>query len=346
MVSTFKNHSIKNDYRVGTTVLGIGVNGKVVECEKIATGEIFALKILRDCPKARREIEIHTLACGHPNIVTIFDVYENQYNGMACLFIVMERMTGGELFARIQERARTAFTEREAAKITFSICSAVQHLHSLCIAHRDIKPENLLYSDSSDDAVLKLTDFGFARKFDEETEKPLETPCYTPYYVAPEVLSTQPYDESCDVWAIGVICYILLSGYPPFFSAHGQPISPGMKKRIRAGQYEFPTPEWSHISEAAKHLIRGCLKTDPAERLNIKQIMQHKWITHFNKNPTTPLNTCNVLREQRSNWTEMAEEMEKALASMRVEDVRIKTLDCAINDLLEKRKNRTKSEAK
>lgn len=95
MTIKFKKNSIKDDYRVGTTILGVGVNGKVVECEKIDTGEVFALKILRDVPKARREVEIHSMACSHPNIVRIFDVYENNYNGAACLFIVMERMTGG-----------------------------------------------------------------------------------------------------------------------------------------------------------------------------------------------------------------------------------------------------------
>lgn len=304
MTLTFKRKSIKDDYRIGNTVLGVGVNGKVVECEAIETGEIFALKILRDVPKARREVEIHIMACEHPNIVRIYDVYEQQYNGMACLFIVMERMSGGELFGKIQEKGRNAFTEREASKIMHAICSAVQHLHSLGIAHRDVKPENLLYSDTSDDAVLKLTDFGFAQKFDENV-KQLVTACYTPYYCAPEILSSSPYGKAVDVWSIGVIMYILLSGYPPFYSSHGAPISPGMKRRIRAGQYEFPSVDFDRVSEAAKHLIRGCLKTDPAERITIDQVMTHKWLLHFNKNPTTPLNTCNILREQRGNWEEM-----------------------------------------
>jgi len=318
-----------------------------VECEKIDTGEIFALKILRDVPKARREVEIHMQACSHPNIVHIYDVYENSYNGTACLFIVMERMGGGELFTRIQERARTAFTEREAAKICFQISSAVQHLHeTLNIAHRDIKPENLLYTEKGDGGLLKLTDFGFARKF-TENEKILETPCYTPYYVAPEVLSTQPYDESCDVWAIGIITYILLCGYPPFFSSHGLPISPGMKQRIRAGQYEFPAPEWDRISAAAKNLIKGCLKTDPAERMTIKQIMHHKWVEHFNKNSQTPLATCKVLKDEtQQNWAEMSDAMAKQLAMMRVnDDVQIKQLDESANHLLAKRKNRVKPAA-
>ncbi|CAD5215292.1 unnamed protein product [Bursaphelenchus okinawaensis] len=262
------------------------------------------------------------------------------YNGLQCLLIVMERMTGGELFSRIQERARSAFTEREASNIMFAVCSAIQHLHSMDIVHRDVKPENLLYSSPDEDAVLKLTDFGFARKFDGTVEKPLDTPCYTPYYVAPEVLGTKPYDEACDVWAIGIITYILLCGYPPFFSTHGLPISPGMKSRIRAGQYDFPAPEWDRVSEAAKDIIRGCLKTDPADRSTIDQVMKHKWITHYNKNPKTVLATREVLLEERQNWPEVAAEMDKALASMRIDDVRVKQLSHAKNGLLEKRKTR------
>ena len=127
-------------------VLGIGINGKVVECQRRATGEKFALKVLRDMPKARREVELQYEASRHPHVVRIYEVYENTYNDVQCLFVVMEIMLGGELFSRIQEKATGAFTEREAANIMYSICSAIAYLHGLNIAHRDIKPENLLYT--------------------------------------------------------------------------------------------------------------------------------------------------------------------------------------------------------
>jgi len=323
-------------------VLGVGINGKVVECECIKTGEKFALKILRDVPKAKREAELHFLACNHPNVVRIFAVYENTYNGIACLFLIMEHMGGGELFTRIQERAVAAFTEREASNIMYSICSAVAHLHRLNIAHRDIKPENLLYSSEDEErGILKLTDFGFAKRANDDSEKVLATPLYTPYYSSPEVFGTQKYDKSCDVWSIGVITYILLCGYPPFFSTHGLPISPGMKQRIRAGQYNFTGPEWDRVSEAAKDMIRRCLITDPAERATIEQVMTHKWMTHYNKNPNTPLATSQILREEKVNWPEVSEEMGYALASMRVDDVQIKQMKEAKNPLLEKRRKNT-----
>ncbi|VDN02982.1 unnamed protein product [Thelazia callipaeda] len=337
-------HSVTQDYRISRQVLGVGINGKVVGCENRKTGEKFALKVLRDVPKARREVELHYAASNHKNIVRIFDVYENTYHHVKCLLVVMECMQGGELFTRIQQRAQSAFTEREAAQIMTEICSAVAHLHSLNIAHRDIKPENLLFSCDGPSGVLKLTDFGFAKHLDSSDSRPLETPCYTPYYAAPEVLGPEKYDMSCDMWSIGVIMYILLCGFPPFFSANGLPMSPGMKNRIRAGKYAFPSPEWDRVSEAAKDLIRKLLRTDPSERFTIEQTMNHKWVTHYKKVPETPLFTASVLEEEKSLWVEMQDEMEMTLATMRVgnEDIHIKNLKDSNNRLLDKRRNKNK----
>ncbi|KAF7636038.1 Protein kinase domain-containing protein [Meloidogyne graminicola] len=340
MVLKLKTNSIKDDYIISPNVLGVGINGKVVECENKA-GKLFALKILRDLPKAKCEAEYHFQSCSHPNIVKIYEVYENCYNGIPCLLLVMERMTGGELFTRIQEKAVSAFTEREAANIIYSICSAVAHLHNLGIAHRDIKPENLLYTEPGSNGILKLTDFGFAKR-SEDGEKSLITPLYTPYYSSPEVFSSQKYDKACDIWAIGVISYILLCGYPPFFSTHGLPISPGMKNRIKKGEYNFNGTEWTLVSEAAKDLIRRCLITDPEQRATIDELLNHKWLIHYTKSPPTPLTTAQVMsdREQAINWPDFSEEMEQALASMRVDDVHIKHIDDAKNSLLDKRRRR------
>ena len=98
------------------------------------------------------------------------------------------------------------------------------------------------------------------------------------YFLAPEVLGPEKYDKSCDIWSLGVIMYILLCGFPPFYSNHGLPISPGMKRRIRSGQYEFPNPEWTNVSHDAKELIKGCLKTNPEERLTIDEVIRNKWV--------------------------------------------------------------------
>uniref|UniRef100_A0A7N5P365 non-specific serine/threonine protein kinase n=1 Tax=Ailuropoda melanoleuca TaxID=9646 RepID=A0A7N5P365_AILME len=295
--------------------------------------------LLYDSPKARQEVDHHWQASGGPHIVRILDVYENMHHGKRCLLIVMECMEGGELFSRIQERGDQAFTEREAAEIMRDIGTAIQFLHSQNIAHRDVKPENLLYTSKEKDAVLKLTDFGFAK---ETTQNALQTPCYTPYYVAPEVLGPEKYDKSCDMWSLGVIMYILLCGFPPFYSNTGQAISPGMKRRIRLGQYGFPNPEWSEVSEDAKQLIRLLLKTDPTERLTITQFMNHPWINQSMVVPQTPLHTARVLQEDRDHWDEVKEEMTSALATMRVDydQVQIKDLKTSNNRLLNKRRKK------
>ncbi|XP_045386073.1 MAP kinase-activated protein kinase 3 isoform X3 [Lemur catta] len=175
-----KKYAVTDDYQLSKQVLGLGVNGKVLECFQRRTGQKCALKLLYDSPKARQEVDHHWQASGGPHIVRILDVYENMHHGRRCLLIVMECMEGGELFSRIQERGDQAFTEREAAEIMRDIGTAIQFLHSQNIAHRDVKPENLLYTSKEKDAVLKLTDFGFAK---ETTQNALQTPCYTPYYV-------------------------------------------------------------------------------------------------------------------------------------------------------------------
>ncbi|GAB0092119.1 MAP kinase-activated protein kinase 2 [Sergentomyia squamirostris] len=335
-----KTTPITDDYEISSRILGLGLNGKVVQCINKRTGEKFALKVLHDNSKSRREVELHWRASGCRHIVAICDVYENTYAGANCLLVVMECMEGGELFQRIQDRQDSPFTEREAAQIMHEICYAVHHLHNMNIAHRDLKPENLLYSAAPPGGILKLTDFGFAKE--TSVKDTLQTPCYTPYYVAPEVLGPEKYDKSCDIWSLGVIMYILLCGFPPFYSNNGQAISPGMKKRIRTGQYEFPSPEWSNVSKSAKDLIRAMLNVDPAHRLTINQVMKNAWIAQYTQVPQTPLHTGRVLREGEEQWPEVQEEMTRSLATMRVDfdQVKIKSLDDSSNPLLNKRRQK------
>ena len=217
------------------------------------------------------------------------------------------------------------------------MCLAVAHLPHMQLAHRDLKPENLLYTDKTGQAILKLTDFGFAKEIHDG--KSLVTPCYTPYYVAPEVLGPEMYDLSCDMWSIGVIMYILLCGYPPFYSYGGAPISPGMKKRIRQGQYTFPDPEWTNVTKNAKELIKGLLKTNPSERYTIDDVLRHPWISGYQDVPQTPLVSVQVLKDEQELWTDVQEEMSHALRTMRVGDERctIKKVTDAKNPLLARR---------
>ncbi|XP_015187798.1 PREDICTED: MAP kinase-activated protein kinase 2 isoform X1 [Polistes dominula] len=336
---------ITDDYEISNHVLGLGINGKVVQCFDRKTREKYALKVLHDCVKARREVELHWRASNCRHIVQVKDVYENSYSGNKCLLVVMECMEGGELFQRIQDRQDCAFTEREAAQIMYEICVAVKHLHDMNIAHRDLKPENLLYSKPDKTGILKLTDFGFAKE--THMKDNLQTPCYTPYYVAPEVLGPEKYDKSCDIWSLGVIMYILLCGFPPFYSNHGLAISPGMKKRIRLGQYDFPSPEWSNVNVQARDLIKGMLCTDPAQRLQIDEVMRNKWIAKYTEVPPTPLHTGRVLREGEELWPEVQEEMTRSLATMRVDydTANLKQLDHSNNPLLNKRRRAKQASA-
>lgn len=337
---TPKSNPITEEYDISGDVLGLGINGQVVQCVHKIDQKRYALKVLQDSVKARREVDIHWRASGCKNIVNVIDVFENDYRGNKCLLVVMELMEGGELFQRIQERQDGAFTEREAAQIMREICTSVKYLHDMNIAHRDLKPENLLYTSNESNAVLKLTDFGFAKEINSKTT--LQTPCYTPYYVAPEVLGSEKYDKSCDIWSLGVIMYILLCGFPPFFSNHGQPISPGMKNRIKTGQFEFPDPEWSNVSQDAKTLIKQMLCVDSNKRLAIDEVVKNRWIAKYTEVPQTPLHTGRLLKEGEENWPEVQEEMTRSLATMRVDyDQRpIKSLNTSNNALLNKRKKK------
>lgn len=344
MVLRPKTNQIVDDYFISKQVLGMGISGKVLSCTSKTTQKKYALKTLRDSVKAKREIDLHWRACqGCPYIVQIVDVYENLINSQKALFVVMECMEGGELFAKISERS-TPFTEQEVAKVMHAICSAVKHLHSMSIAHRDLKPENLLLDSQNDEtSIIKLTDFGFAK----EVNLGLVTPCYTPYYVAPEVLGSVKYDISCDIWSLGVIMYILCCGYPPFYSTHGQPISPGMKRRIKAGEFAFPENEWARVSDDAKNLIKGMLETIPEKRITIDDIVKSRWISQYTSVPQTPLPSLEILREDRDNWHEVQQNMGKALDEMRInwdDKIKIKELPVANNPLLERRMKKSKIE--
>ncbi|TNN48737.1 MAP kinase-activated protein kinase 2 [Liparis tanakae] len=233
----------------------------------------------------------------------------------------------------------------KASDIMSSIGGAVQFLHSMDVAHRDVKPENLLYTSKRPDALLKLTDFGFAKEV--TTFNSLATPCFTPYYVAPEVLGPEKYNRSCDMWSLGVIMYILLCGYPPFFSHHGLAISPGMKRRIRNGQYDFTNPEWCDVSEEG---------SSPSEKHTavLRNVcgIRYRRLSTFSRSmqgsaevPRTPLHTSLVLREEQEVWEKVKEEMTNALQTMRVDydQMKIKTIDDSTNPLLLKRREKSKN---
>ncbi|XP_044897409.1 MAP kinase-activated protein kinase 5 isoform X2 [Felis catus] len=350
--------SILEEYNINwTQKLGAGISGPVRVCVKKSTQERFALKILFDRPKARNEVRLHMMCATHPNIVQIIEVFANsvqfphESSPRARLLIVMEMMEGGELFHRISQHRH--FTEKQASQVTKQIALALQHCHLLNIAHRDLKPENLLFKDNSLDAPVKLCDFGFA-KIDQGD---LMTPQFTPYYVAPQVLEAQrrhqkeksgiiptsptpyTYNKSCDLWSLGVIIYVMLCGYPPFYSKHhSRTIPKDMRRKIMTGSFEFPEEEWSQISEMAKDVVRKLLKVKPEERLTIEGVLDHPWL-----NSTEALD--NVLPSAQLMMDKavvagIQQAHAEQLANMRIQDLKVslKPLHSVNNPILRKRK--------
>lgn len=360
---TIKTNPITDDYDVDwNNKLGCGITGPVRPCKCKKTGASYALKCLQDNAKSRREVELQHRCQGHEHIVSIFDTYLNELqfpserSPKSRLLVVMELMEGGELFDRIKKSKY--FSEAEAVKYTLQIARAIQRCHSLNIAHRDLKPENLLLKDSSEDAVIKLSDFGFA-KLDEGN---LKTPNFTPYFAAPQVLQAlknkqrmksscfQPslsplcYDKSCDMWSLGVIVYIMLCGYPPFYSEiPNTQISRKMKQRIMAGQYEFHEDDWSMVSNQAMDFVSRLLQVDPTERLNVEEAMRHPWLV--NKPSTTRLQSPSIL--SKSSLTDMKEAHDYQLTTMRRPDlpIMLKPLKKINNSILSKRNKQHKASA-
>lgn len=302
--SFLKLNPIQDDYIIHQgIVLGRGASGSVLKCVDRTTRVECALKILHIREESKREITLLMQCNDHPNIVKAIAVYENILSqGQKYYLLVMELLSGGELFDRLA--VKVSFTEKEASAIMREIVAAVKYLHDHRIAHRDLKPENLLYSNKSDGAILKLADFGFAKVDNGD----LQTPLYTPYYAAPQILKAKEvkfqvtqgalpdwtvytYDKSCDLWSLGVILYMLLCGYPPFQSEkRDSKLSALMQNAIASGSYVFHDSYWSHISEDAKELVRGLLCTEPAARMDINRLAEDPWITGVKALPV-PLST-------------------------------------------------------
>ena len=330
-----KKYPIGEDYEVTKVELGVGLSGKVYKCIERNSKIERAVKVLSASKHARSEVKIHSQVCQHNNIVKIIDIYEDPNN----LYIVMENMLGGELFDRIKEKEH--FTEREAALLTRQICLAISHLHQNGIAHRDVKPENFLFATEDENSILKLIDFGFSKNYNESN---LTSPCFTPFYVAPEVLTAAKYDKACDMWSVGIIAYIMLCGYPPFYPRSERSFSEGMQSRIKQGEYNFPKEDWQHISKAAKDMIQGLLTVDPKSRYTVEQVQTDPWLAKYKKVPLTPLTSGSLLNESKQSWPDV---LQISLSEMRLKDEIILLPLSESNSLYKKRlKFRNSDESK
>lgn len=266
--------------------LGIGLAGEVHQCVHVPTSQLRAVKSinltakeLKRKDRIRREIDF-LKEVDHPNIIRLHDAYECEDN----VHLVTELCHGGELFDRIIDKADdcsrkspTCFREKDAARIICDLLKAVSYLHSKDIVHRDIKPENILFAQRNDDeSPIKLIDFGLSIRHNAaETDEPLATPVGTSYYMAPELLDGK-YDRSCDLWSIGVIAYLMLSGRPPF----NGPSDEVIMKKIRRGKYCMEKSVlWDHeVSRYGKDFIRRLLEMDPRKRWTADMALEHAWL--------------------------------------------------------------------
>lgn len=203
----------------------------------------------------------------HPNIIKLIDTFEDHRH--FCL--VMELIQGGELFDQILQKEQ--FSENEAREALMQIIDAIEYCHSLEILHRDIKPENLLLETKDTSMMsLKIADFGLARVLD--TDSLASTTCGTPGYVAPEVLQQQPYGKECDIWSIGVVLFILLSGTPPFYEEDNFKLF----EQIKSCKYDFDVDTWDNVSAEAKDFVSKILVADPKKRMTIPDMKLHAWM--------------------------------------------------------------------
>ncbi|KAI9347388.1 kinase-like domain-containing protein, partial [Obelidium mucronatum] len=268
MITTMEYLLSKYDF---AETLGTGAFSEVKVAIEKATGNRYAIKIIDKARCRGKEGMIDTeinilLRVRHENIVQLYEMFaiENK------IYLVMEIVTGGELFDEIVKRGK--YTEQDASKTVHKILGAVEYLHSIDVAHRDLKPENLLLSEKSTSAKVMISDFGLSKILNDETA--MKTACGTPGYVAPEVLRKRGYGKEVDLWSIGVITYILLVGYPPFYDQNNAVLF----RQIMSGKYEFDRPWWDNISEDAKDFIRKLLVLDPRARLTARQALAHPFV--------------------------------------------------------------------
>uniref|UniRef100_A0A3P8ZH91 calcium/calmodulin-dependent protein kinase n=1 Tax=Esox lucius TaxID=8010 RepID=A0A3P8ZH91_ESOLU len=254
--------------------LGKGAFSVVRRCVKIASGQEYAAKIIntkklsaRDHQKLDREARICRLL-KHSNIGE-FNSSVDQL-GHSSRF---HRVTGGELFEDIV--AREYYSEADASHCIQQILEAVLHCHQMGVVHRDLKPENLLLASKSKGAAVKLADFGLAIEVEGDQQAWFGF-AGTPGYLSPEVLRKDPYGKAVDLWACGVILYILLVGYPPFWDEDQH----RLYQQIKAGAYDFPSPEWDTVTPEAKDLINKMLTINPAKRITASEVLKHPWISH------------------------------------------------------------------
>lgn len=262
--------------------LGKGNYGTVVKARDLNSSRLFAIKIIQknrieDSHLFKQEVEILQLL-DHPNIVKLIECFETD----RLCYLVQEFCEGGELFQKLAKEKN--LSELKAAQIMRKLISAIMYCHNNSICHRDLKPENCLMVSTQPDSDVKIIDFGLACFLNEQ--KVLNCICGTPFYVAPEVLAGS-YRLECDMWSLGVMLYMMLSGSPPFTGKNNQEII----TKVYSGNYSLRLKQFSKVSQMAKDLISRLLVKDPSLRLTAKDAFNHPWIQILSPIPERPLSS-------------------------------------------------------
>jgi serine/threonine protein kinase len=227
-------------------------------------------KLNNDLELTKTEIDILKI-CHHPNIIKLYDIFDTA----DYIYIIMEYCAGGDLFSYIEKR-NYKLPEPRAAQIIHKLSMAIFYIHSYGIIHRDLKPENILMTDESDNADIRLLDFGLS-KIIGPNEKCTE-PFGTLSFVAPEVLKGKPYDKSVDLWSIGIIAYLLMCGFLPFDDEHSER---EIARQTIQDPVPYPSNIWKNLSPEAKEFVGSLLKKNPEDRIGIKEVLNSKWIRKY-----------------------------------------------------------------
>lgn len=277
-MTIFKKSELKSKYSVKYEI-GRGNFAEVRLAVNRETKEKVAVKIVRvqddeDYKNIKQEVEILG-RLKHKNIIRLHEIFESKdkFNkSVKKVYIVMELVTGGELFDRIVDRK--TLKENEARDVIRTVLDALEYMHANGVVHRDLKPENILMAHPGPDSPIKIADFGLSKLYDHETRDNLQTMCGTPGYVAPEVLRKRGYGTAVDMWSLGIVTYIMLCGFPPFYEESREKLF----RRIVKGAFDFPSPYWDDISPEAMDFIRKLLVTDPRNRMTPAECRRHKWM--------------------------------------------------------------------
>ncbi|CAI5695944.1 unnamed protein product [Oreochromis niloticus] len=309
------------------SALGEGSFSICRRCTHKKTGQKYAVKIVSKRMEAQtqREIAALKLCDGHPNIVKLHEIYHDQLH----TYLVLELLGGGELLERI--RRKQHFSETEASRIMRKLVSAVSHMHDVGVVHRDLKPENLLFTDENENSEIKIIDFGFARLKPPDNQL-LKTPCFTLQYAAPEILKYDGYDESCDLWSLGVILYTMLSGQVPFQCQEKSlthTSAEEIMRKIKQGDFSFQGEAWRNVSKQAKDLIQELLTVDPNKRIKMCGLRYNAWLQDDSQLSSNPLMTPDILGSSTASVHTCVKATFNAFNKCKREGFRLQTVDKA-----------------